>query len=142
MKHFKYNPSFYRTLGLDKTATEIMIKKAYKTLAIHFHPDKNQENIHWANEKFQELSTAYEVLSSPTTKKDYDVLLTQFENQQKEKERKAADAKKRQARPVAKPKVVKVKRNSEHDLYLEILKDLRESMAEFKKSQKEWYNKM
>ena len=54
---------YYKILGVEKNASEIEIKKAYKKLAIKLHPDKNTENKQVAEEKFKELSEAYQTLS-------------------------------------------------------------------------------
>ena len=52
-------------LGLSSDASESDIKKAYRKLAIKWHPDKNPDNKQMAEEKFKEIGEAYEVLSSP-----------------------------------------------------------------------------
>ena len=52
---------YYKVLDVDKNATEEEIKKAYRKMALRFHPDKNKEAD--AEEKFKEISEAYEVLS-------------------------------------------------------------------------------
>ena len=65
--------SFYDTLGrISRHSTIEEIKTAYKTLAKHFHPDKNQHDIVGAGEKMAELNKAYEVLSDPIKRKAYD----------------------------------------------------------------------
>ena len=60
----------YETLGVSKTANDNEIRKAYRKLAIKFHPDKNpgKEN----EEKFKEISKAYDVLKDPEKRKQYD----------------------------------------------------------------------
>lgn len=63
---------FYQTLGVNKSATPEEIKKAYRKLAMQYHPDKNQGNKK-AEEKFKEISEAYEVLSDAEKKKNYDM---------------------------------------------------------------------
>ena len=60
----------YDTLGVSKTATDDEIKKAYRKLAIKHHPDKNpgKEN----EEKFKEISKAYDILKDSEKRKNYD----------------------------------------------------------------------
>ena len=55
---------FYKTLGVDKNANAQEIKKAYRKLALQYHPDRNPGNKE-AEEKFKQISSAYEVLSNP-----------------------------------------------------------------------------
>jgi curved DNA-binding protein len=62
---------YYQVLGVAKTASADDIKKAYRKLAIKFHPDKNQGNKK-SEEKFKEISEAYAVLSDPEKRKQYD----------------------------------------------------------------------
>ena len=57
---------FYETLGLAKGVSEEDIKKAYRKLAMKFHPDRNQgDKAKEAEEKFKEVKEAYEMLSDP-----------------------------------------------------------------------------
>lgn len=64
---------YYKVLGVDKTASPDEIKKAYRKLAVKFHPDKNPGDKK-AEEKFKEISEANEVLSDPEKRKKYDTL--------------------------------------------------------------------
>jgi curved DNA-binding protein len=64
---------YYKILGLSKTATADEIKKAYRKLAVKYHPDKNQ-NDKTAEEKFKEINEANEVLSDSDKRKKYDEL--------------------------------------------------------------------
>ena len=61
---------YYEVLGLSKGASEQEIKKAYRSLAKKYHPDMNHEP--GAEEKFKEINEAYEVLSDPQKKANYD----------------------------------------------------------------------
>ena len=62
--------NYYKILGLNKGATEDDIKKAYRKMALKFHPDKNKESD--AEERFKEIAEAYEVLSDNKKKYKYD----------------------------------------------------------------------
>ncbi|KAJ5140686.1 hypothetical protein N7448_004094 [Penicillium atrosanguineum] len=62
---------YYKVLGLDKSASEKDIKRAYRTLSKKYHPDKNP-NDESAREKFVELADAYDVLSTTSLRKIYD----------------------------------------------------------------------
>lgn len=64
----------YETLGVKPNAEPIEIKKAYKKLALQFHPDRTNNDFH-LEEKFKRIKKAYEVLSNHTTRQFYDLCL-------------------------------------------------------------------
>lgn len=64
---------YYKILGVDKSASAEGIKKAFRKLAIKYHPDKNPNNKQ-AEEKFKEINEANEVLGDPAKRKKYDEL--------------------------------------------------------------------
>ncbi|WP_185863317.1 DnaJ C-terminal domain-containing protein [Blattabacterium cuenoti] len=63
---------YYEVLGVSREAPPEEIKKAYRKLAIKYHPDKNLDNKKKAEEKFKEAAEAYEVLSNPEKRQRYD----------------------------------------------------------------------
>ena len=63
--------SYYEVLGVDRNSDEQAIKKAYRKLAMKYHPDRNPDNKE-AEEKFKEVNEAYEVLSDATKRQNYD----------------------------------------------------------------------
>jgi len=63
---------YYEILGLSKGASVEVIKKAYRQLALKYHPDRNAENKKEAEEKFKEISEAYAVLSDDKKRATYD----------------------------------------------------------------------
>jgi len=64
--------NYYKILGVPKTAKEKEIKKAYRKLALRWHPDKNNDNLKEAEAKFKDINEAYSVLSDSKKKNDYD----------------------------------------------------------------------
>jgi len=60
----------YTTLGIDRTASEDEIKKAYRKIAIKCHPDKNPSKE--AEDKFRKATEAYDILKDPVKRKNYD----------------------------------------------------------------------
>ncbi len=65
------NTDYYEILGVDKNSSQEEIKKAYRKLALQYHPDRNSGNKE-AEEKFKEISSAYDVLGDPEKKSHYD----------------------------------------------------------------------
>lgn len=70
---------YYEILGVSQDATDEELKKAYRKLAIKYHPDRNQGNKD-AEEKFKEINEAYSILSDPTKRAQYDQFGTIDEN--------------------------------------------------------------
>ncbi|MBF0302288.1 MAG: J domain-containing protein [Desulfamplus sp.] len=68
---------YYKILDIDKNATPPEIKKAYKNLAVKYHPDRNPDDTQ-ASEKMAALNEAYAVLSNPDKKREYDMLRERF----------------------------------------------------------------
>jgi molecular chaperone DnaJ len=66
--------NYYEILGVAQTATEEEIKKAYRKLALKYHPDRNPDDKK-AEEKFKELTEAYQVISNPEKRRQYDAAL-------------------------------------------------------------------
>ncbi len=62
---------YYEILGVSKGASEDELKKAYRKLAIQYHPDKNPGD-KIAEEKFKEIAEAYSILSDPQKRARYD----------------------------------------------------------------------
>jgi molecular chaperone DnaJ len=70
-------PDHYKTLGVEKKASADEIKKAYRKLARRYHPDRNPDDKQ-AEERFKEISQAYDVLGDPEKRKQYDSGTGQF----------------------------------------------------------------
>ena len=66
------NKDYYKILGVEKTSTEDEIRSAYRKLAMKWHPDRNPDNLEEAKNKFAEINEAYETLSNPEKRQQYD----------------------------------------------------------------------
>jgi DnaJ-class molecular chaperone len=63
---------YYSILGVPRKASDEEIKKAYRKMAMQYHPDRNPGKEKWANEKFKEINEAYGVLGDPKKRRQYD----------------------------------------------------------------------
>src|ERR1700677_748683 len=72
-----YQKDYYKALGVPKTATAAEIKKAYRELARKWHPDANKGSAD-AEERFKEITEAYNVLSDEKQRKEYDDARSMF----------------------------------------------------------------
>ena len=66
------NKDYYEVIGVRRDADQDAIKKAYRRLAMQYHPDRNPGKEKWANEKFKEINEAFGVLGDPDKKRQYD----------------------------------------------------------------------
>jgi len=69
-----WQSNYYQTLGVAQDASAEEIKKAFRQLAMCYHPDRNPENTEEAGEKFKEINEAYEVLGDEHKRWQYDRL--------------------------------------------------------------------
>jgi curved DNA-binding protein len=63
---------YYQILDIPRDASDEQIKKAYRTMAMQYHPDRNPGKEDWANEKFKEINEAFGVLGNPDKRRQYD----------------------------------------------------------------------
>ncbi|MGA1825763.1 MAG: DnaJ domain-containing protein [bacterium] len=68
---------YYKILGINKDATSEQIKEAYRTLALRYHPDRNQGGTDAAVERMKEINEAYAVLSNAEKRRAYDAMRQQ-----------------------------------------------------------------
>ena len=64
--------SYYEILGVDRNASDAQLKKAYRKLAVRWHPDKNLDSREEAERMFKLVAEAYEVLADPRSRETYD----------------------------------------------------------------------
>lgn len=69
---------YYKILGVSKNASTEEIKKAYRSLALKYHPDRNMENRKAAEERFKQISEAYYVLGDEKRRSEYDAYKSGF----------------------------------------------------------------
>ena len=77
---------YYKILGLNNNASQDEIKKAYRKLAMQYHPDRNHGKEEWANEKFKEINEAFSVLGDPEKRRQYEWHSVKGTKKQAEKE--------------------------------------------------------
>src|SRR5215216_8134969 len=73
---------YYKILGVERNASEDDIRKAYRKLAMQYHPDRNP-NDKQAEERFKEINEAYQVLSDSQKRSHYDRLGSDYSNWQR-----------------------------------------------------------
>jgi len=73
----------YQVLGVDSDATQEEIKRAFRRLALRYHPDHNPEDPKQAEEKFKEINEAYQVLSDEAKRRQYDYLMSRLEQRRR-----------------------------------------------------------
>ena len=66
---------YYQILGVSREASAQDVKKAFRRLALRYHPDRNPDNPKQAEEKFKEINEAYQVLSDEQKRQQYDRLI-------------------------------------------------------------------
>jgi DnaJ-class molecular chaperone len=65
---------YYEVLGIDRGANQEEIKKAFRRLALRYHPDRNPQNQKQSEERFKEINEAYQVLIDESRRREYDYL--------------------------------------------------------------------
>lgn len=78
--------NYYEVLGVSRRATRDELKQAYRRLALIHHPDKNPANVREATVKFQIILAAFETLSDPRKRAEYDREYQRRENKRKREE--------------------------------------------------------
>src|SRR5512144_3432712 len=63
---------YYEVLGVSRTCDDDELKRAYRRLALKYHPDKNPDTRSEAEERFKEVNQAYQILSDPQRRAQYD----------------------------------------------------------------------
>ena len=63
---------YYQILGIPEDASPEEVKRAFRSLAVKYHPDKNPGNEKWAGDKFKEINEAYSVLGDSAKRREYD----------------------------------------------------------------------
>ena len=74
---YYYRKDYYQILGVTKDASAEDIKKAFRRLALRYHPDRNPGNTEESEEKFKEINEAHEVLGDERKRQEYDQIISQ-----------------------------------------------------------------
>jgi curved DNA-binding protein len=74
---------YYQVLGISKEVSHEEIKKAFRRLALRYHPDRNPRSQKQAEEKFKEINEAYQVLGDEHERRQYDYLIASTQYRQK-----------------------------------------------------------
>jgi curved DNA-binding protein CbpA len=74
---------YYQVLGISKDVSHEEIKKAFRGLALRYHPDRNPQSQKQAEEKFKEINEAYQVLGDEHKRRQYDYLIALTQYRQK-----------------------------------------------------------
>jgi len=80
---YSFAKDYYDILGVARDATGREIRKAFRRLALRYHPDKNPDNVLESEEKFKKINEAYEVLSDEEKRREYDYFMSSPEYQQR-----------------------------------------------------------
>jgi len=67
---------YYQVLGIDRDASQEEVKKAFRRLAMRYHPDRNPQATRQAEERFKQINEAYEVLGHEQKRRQYDYLIS------------------------------------------------------------------
>ena len=73
MNNIDNNENLYEILGINKSASQEEIKKAYRKLSMEYHPDRNNGS-EVSTEKFKKISAAYETLGDESNRRNYDMM--------------------------------------------------------------------
>jgi len=74
---------YYQALGVSKEVSHEEIKKAFRRLALRYHPDRNPQSQKQAEEKFKEINEAYQVLGDESKRQQYDYMVVLTQRSQK-----------------------------------------------------------
>ena len=99
--------NYYELLQVSENASDEVIKMAYKALVKKYHPDTFKGDKAFAEEKTKEINEAYDVLSDPVKRQEYDLFLKQQKEPQSKKEEKTTQVTKEETTEINKKKSFK-----------------------------------